>query len=162
MAQLVKTHWAISWEVAGSIPSGVIGFFIDIIFQATLCPLGRLSLWRKWEYFVRVKAVGARSDNFVAFMCRLLENLESSWSPQGLFRPGQGQFNFISIRFLEIIKESELAVVLPYRYNNLHEGQFYLESFGSLTWSFSLCLTNFQWILFLVSPTPSTTWHPIL
>jgi len=36
VAQVVETHSTYSWEVACSIPSGIIGFFIDIILQAAL------------------------------------------------------------------------------------------------------------------------------
>jgi hypothetical protein len=35
-------------KVAGSIPAGVIGFFIDKILLITLWPWGRLSLYQKW------------------------------------------------------------------------------------------------------------------
>jgi hypothetical protein len=36
-------HCAISRKVAASIPDGVLGFFIDLIFPAALCPLDRLN-----------------------------------------------------------------------------------------------------------------------
>ena len=36
-------HCATSRKVAGSIPGGFIGLFIDIILPATPCPCGRLS-----------------------------------------------------------------------------------------------------------------------
>ena len=38
------THCATSQKVAGSIPDGVIGIFIDIILPVALRPCGRLSL----------------------------------------------------------------------------------------------------------------------
>jgi hypothetical protein len=34
---------ATSWKVVGSIPDGVIGFFIDLILLAALWPGGQLS-----------------------------------------------------------------------------------------------------------------------
>jgi hypothetical protein len=37
-------HCATNRKVAGSIPDGVIGIFIDIILPAALWPLGRPSL----------------------------------------------------------------------------------------------------------------------
>lgn len=62
-----------------------------------------------------VNAVGARADNFVAFMCRLLEifgALGALMACSGLYRDS---LSFISIRFLEITKESKLAVVILYK-----------------------------------------------
>ena len=40
MAQLVETGCATSQEVAGSIPGGVLEFFIDIILPAAIWPCG--------------------------------------------------------------------------------------------------------------------------
>jgi hypothetical protein len=37
-------HCATSWKVTGSIPVGVVEFFIDIILLATIWAWGRLSL----------------------------------------------------------------------------------------------------------------------
>jgi hypothetical protein len=74
------------------------------------------------------KAVGARADNFVAFMCWLLEMVGAP----GALRACSGLFwvcfSFISIRFLEKIKEIKLAVMILYKNNNLHERQFYFEN----------------------------------
>jgi hypothetical protein len=41
-------YCATNRKVAGSIPDGVMEFFIDIILLIALWPWGRLSLWQKW------------------------------------------------------------------------------------------------------------------
>jgi hypothetical protein len=119
VAQLVGTYCAYSWEVAGSILSEVFGLFIDIIFQAKLWPWGRsdsdVNEKISWD-----EAVGARTDKFVAFMCRLLEIVGGPGALMACSGLCRECFDFISVRLLEIIKESKLAAVILFKTNNLH------------------------------------------
>jgi hypothetical protein len=66
-------------------------------------------------------------------MCRLLEIFGALGALRACSDLYRDSFSFISIIFLEIIKESKLAIVTLYKYNNMHEGQFYFESCWSLT-----------------------------
>jgi len=43
LPHLILSSCVTSWKVAGSIPDGVIGFFIDLILLAALWPGGQLT-----------------------------------------------------------------------------------------------------------------------
>jgi len=61
-------------KVAGSIPAGVSGFFIDLIsFQSHYGPGGRL----RWEYFLGLKAAGLMGGKGL---------MEEDWNDRGNWR----------------------------------------------------------------------------
>jgi hypothetical protein len=84
-------HWATSRKVAVSISDWVIGFCIDLILLAAICPWGRLSLWQKWVPEVFPGGKGGRCVGLIALppSCEdILEILGDSTagSPKGLSR----------------------------------------------------------------------------
>jgi hypothetical protein len=88
-------HCNICWKVLVSFVSGVIGIFIDIIFQPH-CGTGidwTCNRHEYQEYFLP----GEKADNLATFVYCLSGNLgdSTSWNIQGLSRPGQECFTFI-------------------------------------------------------------------
>jgi hypothetical protein len=61
---------ATSWKVASSISDGVFGFFIDITLPVALWPgIDTVPNRNEYQdYFLGVKAAGARDDNLTTFM----------------------------------------------------------------------------------------------
>jgi hypothetical protein len=87
-------HCATNRKVAGSIPDGVTGVFHWQSFQLRYDPGVDSACNRNYyqEYFLGVKAAGARTDDLTTFMCQLSWNLwaPTSWNPQGMSSPVMG------------------------------------------------------------------------
>jgi len=98
---------ATSQKATGSIPDGVIEFFIDIAIPTALWPWGQPSLSQKWVpamFSLGLRQPVPRADNLTTLICRLSWNLGASPSRNilGLNRPEQA---FLYLFFIFIKKQ---------------------------------------------------------
>ena len=99
---VVVRHYATNRQVAGSIPDGVKGFFIDTILPVAQWSWGRLSLEKKQVYLLGVKAACARGWKPYHHPVPLSYNLGTltSWNPLGDSKPITGLLYLFSFFYI--------------------------------------------------------------